>query len=415
VLRDLAQAEPAYRLIHGDVGSGKTVVAVAAVLAAVRAGRQAAVMAPTEILAEQDWAVVSQLLNPLGIQPALLTGSLGEAEKTAIRGGLASGSIDCVVGTHALVQEVVSFADLAVAVIDEQQRFGVAQRARLAAKGAGTNILIMSATPIPRTLALTAYGDFDVSVVDELPPGRQPVYTELLTGRQVTAAYETIVGHVQDGRQAYIVCPVIEQNPTSYLTAAEQLFERLSRHVFPTVKLGLVHGQMPTDQREATMTAFRTRQIDVLVATSVVEVGVDVPNATVMLVQNAERFGLAQLHQLRGRVGRGEDQACCLLITSSRSPDVVDRLNILVKTNDGFEIASEDLRRRGPGELTGARQHGIPDLEMAGLVSDTRILAQAREDAFALIARDPHLQEPAHSALQRYLALHAEQTDSWTI
>ena len=415
VLGDLAQAEPAYRLIHGDVGSGKTVVAVAAVLAAVRAGRQAAVMAPTEILAEQDWAVVSQLLSPLGIQPALLTGSLGEAEKTAIRGGLASGSIDCVVGTHALVQEGVSFADLAVAVIDEQQRFGVAQRARLAAKGAGTNIFIMSATPIPRTLALTAYGDFDVSVVDELPPGRQPVYTELLTGRQETAAYETIVAHVQGGRQAYIVCPVIEQNPTSYLTAAEQLFERLSRHVLPTLKLGLVHGQMPTEQREATMTAFRTRQIDVLVATSVVEVGVDVPNATVMLVQNAERFGLAQLHQLRGRVGRGEDPACCLLITGSRSPDVVDRLNILVKTNDGFEIASEDLRRRGPGELTGARQHGIPDLEMAGLVSDTRILAQAREDAFALIAGDPHLQEPAHSVLQRYLAVHAEQTDSWTI
>ncbi len=415
VLGDLAQPEPAYRLIHGDVGSGKTVVAVAAVLAAVRAGRQAAVMAPTEILAEQDWAVAAELLNPLGIQPALLTGSLREVEKAAIRTGLASGSIDCVVGTHALVQEGVSFADLAVAVIDEQQRFGVAQRARLATKGTGTNILVMSATPIPRTLALTAYGDFDVSVVDELPPGRQPVHTELLTGRQTTAAYETIIGHAGRGRQAYVVCPVIEPGKTAYLAAAEQLFERLSRHVLPTLRLGLVHGQMPTDQREATMTAFRTGEIDVLVATSVVEVGVDVPNATVMLVQNAERFGLAQLHQLRGRGGRGDDQAYCLLVAGSRSPQVIDRLNVLVKTNDGFEIASEDLRRRGPGELTGARQHGIPDLEMAGLVSDTRILAQAREDAFALITQDPYLQEPAHNALQRYLALHAEQNDEWTI
>ncbi len=415
VLADLARPEPTYRLIHGDVGSGKTVIAAVALLAALRAGRQAAVMAPTEILAEQDWTVISQLLEPLGIKLALLTGSLPEAEKTALREELQAGEISCVVGTHALVQESVVFADLAVAVIDEQQRFGVAQRARLAAKGGGTNILVMSATPIPRTLALTAYGDFDVSVVDELPPGRQPVHTELLVGRQVRKAYETIIAHVEQGRQAYIVCPVIEQSKTGYLTAAEELFQRLRDDIFPNLRLGLVHGQMPAVQRETTMNGFRAGQIDVLVATSVVEVGMDVPNATVMMVQNAERFGLAQLHQLRGRVGRGAAQALCLLVVNSRTPEVIERIKVLEKTNDGFEIANEDLLRRGPGELTGSRQHGIPDLEMAGLLGDTKALAQAREDAFELIARDPDLRDPAHEPLMRYLAGHAQMLGDWTI
>jgi len=289
VLADLAKPEPQYRLIHGDVGSGKTVVAAAALLAAARAGRQAAMMAPTEILAEQDWAVVTELLEPFGIKPMLLTGSMAEGDKRVIHKELAARRIDCVVGTHALFQESVEFADLAVAVIDEQQRFGVAQRARLAEKGVGTNILVMSATPIPRTLALTAYGDFDVSVVDELPPGRQPVHTELLTGRQRSRAYETVIAHVEQGHQAFIVCPVIEEAKTKYVTAAEELFRHLSRHVFPNLNLGLVHGQMLRDEREATMAKFRAGEIDVLVATSVVEVGVDVPNATVMLVQNAER------------------------------------------------------------------------------------------------------------------------------
>ena len=415
VLADLARSEPAYRLIHGDVGSGKTVVAVAAVLAALRAGRQAVVMAPTEILAEQDWSVISELLDPLGVTPALLIGSLPKPEKATICQQLASGVIQCVVGTHTLVQESVSFADLAVAVIDEQQRFGVAQRARLAAKGPGTNILVMSATPIPRTLALTAYGDFDVSVLDELPAGRQPVHTELLVGRQISRAYETIIGHVERKGQAYIVCPVIEDNRASYLTAAKELFQRLRDHIFPSLRLGLVHSQMPAAERDVTMAAFRAGDIDVLVATSVVEVGVDVPNATVMMVQNAERFGLAQLHQLRGRVGRGTQPAICVLVSGSRSPEVIDRLKILVKTTDGFEIAQQDLLRRGPGELTGSRQHGIPDLEMAGLLGDTRILAQAREDAFALIGEDPDLQRPAHQPLKHYLARHIERSTDWTI
>jgi len=415
MLTDLAKPEPQYRLIHGDVGSGKTVVAAAALLAAARAGRQSALMAPTEILAEQDWAVVSELLEPFGVAPILLTGSIAEADKRVIYEGLAAGRIDCVMGTHALFQESVDFADLAVAVIDEQQRFGVAQRARLAEKGDGTNILVMSATPIPRTLALTAYGDFDVSVVDELPPGRKPVYTKLLTGRQKSQAYETVIAHVEQGRQAFIVCPVIEEAKTKYVTAAEELFEHLSSHVFPNLNLGLVHGQMPSDKREAMMARFRNGEIDVLVATSVVEVGVDVPNATVMLVQNAERFGLAQLHQLRGRVGRGSESACCMLVTGSGSPEVIDRLNVLVRTNDGFEIASEDLARRGPGELTGTRQHGIPDLEMSGLMGDTKTLVLAREDAIKLIGDDPGLQQPAHQPLKHYLARHSQEGQDWTL
>ncbi len=415
VLTDLAKPEPQYRLIHGDVGSGKTVVAAAALLAAARAGRQAAMMAPTEILAEQDWAVVSELLEPFGVEPVLLTGSDAKGAREAIRVDLAAGEIDCVVGTHVLFQEGVDFADLAVAVIDEQQRFGVAQRARLAKKGEGTNILVMSATPIPRTLALTAYGDFDVSVVDELPPGRQPVHTELLTGRQKSQAYETVIAHVAQGRQAFVVCPVIEEAKTKYVTAAEELFRHLSSHVFPNLNLGLVHGQMPSDEREAAMAKFRAGAIDVLVATSVVEVGVDVPNATVMLVQNAERFGLAQLHQLRGRVGRGSEPACCMLVTGSNSPEVIDRLNVLVRTNDGFEIAREDLVRRGPGELIGTRQHGIPDLEMSGLMGDTKTLVRAREDALKLIGADPHLEQPAHQPLKDYLARHSQEGQDWTL
>jgi len=322
ILADLVKPEPQYRLIHGDVGSGKTVVAAAALLAAARAGRQAAMMAPTEILAEQDWAVISELLEPFGVAPVLLIGSIAEADKRVIYEDLAAGRIACVVGTHTLFQESVEFADLAVAVIDEQQRFGVSQRARLAEKGDGTNILVMSATPIPRTLALTAYGDFDVSVVDELPPGRQPVHTELLTRRQRSQAYETVIAHVGRGRQAFIVCPVIEEAKNKYVTAAEELYRHLSGHVFPNLNLGLVHGQMPSDEREAAMAKFRASKIDVLVATSVVEVGVDVPNATVMLVQNAERF----YQRRRGRRGCAQCYrdagAECRAVWSGSAPPV---------------------------------------------------------------------------------------------
>jgi len=415
VLGDLAAPEPAYRLIHGDVGSGKTVVAAAAVLAAVQQGRQAAMMAPTEILAEQDWAVLSDILAGLGLQPALLVGSRSEDAKTQIRQQLATGELKLVVGTHALFQQSVEFADLAVVVIDEQHRFGVAQRARMAGKGKHTNILVMSATPIPRTLALTAYGDFDISVLDELPPGRKPVHTQVIIGDNHEGAYKSIIANAKKGRQAYIVCPVIQESKQQYLTAAEQLFQRLKNHIFPTLRLGLVHGQMPADQRETTMEAFREGNLDVLVATSVIEVGVDVPNAVVMMVENAERFGLSQLHQLRGRVGRSHHQAYCLLLTTSRTPEVIDRLKALERTTDGFEIAREDLRRRGPGELTGTRQHGLPDVRMADLMADTATLAEAREDAFALIAADPQLQQPEHQPLQRRLQQLSRQNQAWTL
>ncbi len=404
VLADLASPQPAYRLIHGDVGSGKTVVAAAAVLAAIEAGRQAAVMAPTEILAEQDWGVLRELLSPFGYQPALLVGSLPSESKAQLREQLASGELKCVVGTHA-----------AVAVIDEQHRFGVVQRAKLAAKGDHTNILVMSATPIPRTLALTAYGDFDISVLDELPPGRKPVHTELIVGRDRKRAYEFIIGQANRGRQTFIVCPVIEESDQQYLVAAEKLFGRLKNYIFPTLKLGLVHGRMPTDQRETTMEAFRQGELDILVATSVIEVGVDVPNAVVMMVENAERFGLCQLHQLRGRVGRSDQQAYCLLLTNSRSPEVIDRLQVLERTTDGFEVAREDLRRRGPGELTGTRQHGLPDVRMADLLAETAILVQARDDAFALIADDPELQRPEHQPLAHRIAQIARHSPAWTL
>ncbi len=415
VLADLASPQPAYRLIHGDVGSGKTVVAAAAVLAAIEAGRQAAVMAPTEILAEQDWAVLRELLRPFGYQPALLVGSLPAESKAQLREQLATGELKWVVGTHALFQQSVEFCDLAVAVIDEQHRFGVVQRAKLAAKGDHTNILVMSATPIPRTLALTAYGDFDISVLDELPPGRKPVHTELIVGRDRKRAYEFIIGQADRGRQTFIVCPVIEERDQQYLMAAEKLFGRLKNYIFPTLKLGLVHGRMPTDQRETTMEAFRQSELDVLVATSVIEVGVDVPNAVVMMVENAERFGLCQLHQLRGRVGRSDQQAYCLLLTNSRTPEVIDRLQVLERTTDGFEVAREDLRRRGPGELTGTRQHGLPDVRMADLLAETAILAQARDDAFALIADDPELQRPEHQPLAHRIAQLARHSPAWTL
>ncbi len=405
VAADLERSAAANRLIHGDVGSGKTVCAAFALLAAAKAGRQAALMAPTELLAEQHYRTVSDLLAPFGVSCCLLMGGLPAAAQAAARRRIATGDAPVVIGTHALFQERVEFRDLAVAVIDEQHRFGVNQRARLSSKGARSNLFVMSATPIPRTLALTAYGDFDVSVVDELPPGRTPVHTALMWGKERGRAYETLAGHVVAGRQGYVVCPLIEvTDEKARLAAAEREFHRLQSGLFAGFKLGLLHGRIDAAEREQVMARFRDGEIEILVATTVIEVGVDVPNATVMLVENAERFGLAQLHQLRGRVGRGSHQAICLLLTRARSPDVVERLQILEKTSNGFEIAEEDLRRRGPGELAGVRQSGLPDLRMADLVGDTQTLYKAREDAFELIAADPNLALPEHTALREALA-----------
>jgi len=413
VAADLASPIPAHRLIHGEVGSGKTVVAALALLIAARAGSQAVVMAPTELLAEQHFLTLSELLRPLGVSPVLLTASLVPAERARVHEALASGEASCAVGTHALFSQGVQFADLGVAVIDEQHRFGVRQRGLLAAKGARPNVFVMSATPIPRTLALTAYGDFDVSVLDELPPGRKAPRTRLLSAKERAKAYAFVTEQVAAGRQAFVVCPAIEQSEEE-IAAATERFDQLQADELRDLRLGLVHGRMPTDRRQATMAAFREGRLDALVATSLVEVGVDVPNASVMVIENAERFGLAQLHQLRGRVSRSSHQPHCLMIASAASPEALERLQVLERTHDGFEIAEEDLRRRGPGELEGLRQHGLPDLRMADLLGDTRTLAQAREDAFGLIDSDPELAAPEHAALHEALSK-LEGSDPWTL
>ncbi len=418
VAADLAGSEPAHRLVHGDVGSGKTVIAAWALYCAIRTGKQAAMMAPTELLAEQHYHTLSALLAPLGIQPLLLTGSLPEPAKAQVRDHLASGEPVVVVGTHALLQPGVEFADLAVAVIDEQHRFGLQQRAALADKALRPNVLVMSATPIPRTLALTLYGDFDISVIDELPPGRQPVQTRLLPDRKRKAALKLLVAQLAAGHQAYVICPLVEEARKSNAEAATQMYQNLQAELaaFPGGKeaaLGLVHGQMPAQQREAVMAQFHVGEVHVLVSTTVVEVGVDVPNATVMVVFNAERFGLAQLHQLRGRVARSSAQAHCVLLTTSKTLEVVERLRVLEETSDGFKIAEEDLRRRGPGEMVGLAQHGLPDVHMAALLADTPSLVQARDDARRLLDQDPDLR--AHQLLRRALKAVSTKPRQWTI
>jgi ATP-dependent DNA helicase RecG len=415
VLADLSGAHPAHRLIHGDVGSGKTVVAAAAMIAATRNGTQAALMAPTELLAEQHHLTLTRLLGPFGLEPVLLTGSMSGAERRAALDAIRSGSCPVAVGTHALFQDAVRFADLSVAIVDEQHRFGVRQRASLAAKGTRPHVFVMSATPIPRTLALTAYGDYDVSVLDELPPGRMPVHTQLITRGDRRTAHEVIYEHVNRGHQAYIVCPLVDDGREANLASAEEMLATLQAHVFPKLRVGLVHGRIPVETRAATMQAFHRGDIDILVATTVIEVGVDVPNAVVMMIENAERFGLAQLHQLRGRVGRGEEKALCLLVTSARSEDVVSRLQVLERTTDGFRIAEEDMRRRGPGEMAGVRQSGIPDLRMADLLADTKTLVAAREDAFACISADPSLSRPETVALRGYLAAAEPRAAEWVL
>ncbi|MFP4249220.1 MAG: ATP-dependent DNA helicase RecG [Armatimonadota bacterium] len=412
IAADLGCDAPAHRLIHGEVGSGKTVVAALALAAAARAGAQAAMMAPTEILAEQHHESLRELLGPLGIEPVLLTGSLPGAERVAALEALAEGRTSCAVGTHALFSEGVEFANLAVAVIDEQHRFGVRQRARLSRKGERPNVFVMSATPIPRTLALAVHGDFDISVIDELPPGRRDPETRLLPEGQRDAAWAFVRERVAEGRQAYVVCPAID--PSEEMAAATETFEALAGGPLADLRLGLVHGRLEAEARHEAMRAFREGETDVLVATSLIEVGVNVTNASTIVIENAERFGLAQLHQLRGRVARAGWQPHCLLLTGSGKPETLDRLAVLTRTSDGFEIAEEDLRRRGPGELDGVRQSGLPDFRIASLIADTGALVDAREDAFAIIERDPLLERPEHLAL-RELVRRARSSDMWTL
>ena len=390
-LQDLQGKRPLSRLVQGDVGSGKTAVAAGVAYSVIRSGWQAAMMAPTEILAEQHAATLQKLLGP-EIRVGLLTGSLPAAQKRRLQEAVACGEIDFVVGTHALISDSVHFARLGLVITDEQHRFGVGQRARLAAKGHNPHLLVMSATPIPRTLALILYGDLDVSVLDELPPGRQPVETYAVGSDKRERAYGYVRRHLDEGRQGFIVCPLVEENEeTSHLRSATQVFEQLQEGPFRGYRLGLLHGRMKGAEKERVMTAFAAGDIQLLVSTTVIEVGVDVPNAVIMVIENAERFGLAQLHQLRGRVGRGQHRSTCILISDGKGEETIRRLAVMKATNDGFKIADEDLKLRGPGDFFGNRQHGLPQLKVADLLDDMPLLQRAQNSAAHLLAADPTL------------------------
>ena len=413
---DCASGRPMNRLVQGDVGSGKTMVAAACCFLAWKSGWQAALMAPTEILAEQHFRTLSGVLAPAGLRVGLLTGSLRAGEKKKVRAALAAGEIDLLVGTHAILSAGVEFARLGLVVTDEQHRFGVGQRSALAAKGGGLSphVLVMSATPIPRTLALIIYGDLDVSVIDELPPGRTPVETFLVGEDKRTRMYQFVRRQVAEGRQVYIVCPAVEEvqpspegeePPPGFadLKAVTAYARDLQERVFPDLRVGFVHGRLKPREKEAAMAAFAGGALDVLVSTTVIEVGVDVPNASLIIVENADRFGLSQLHQLRGRVGRGRHQSYCVLITSNRNQETRARLKVLTRTTDGFRISEEDLKLRGPGDFFGKRQHGLPQMRIADLAGDTRLLKEAQEAAQALLAEDPALARPEHQPLKEQI------------
>lgn len=383
ILNDLNSDVPMARLLQGDVGSGKTVVATIMLLAGVENGYQGALMAPTEILAQQHYNNLQQWLSPMGISVGLFLGSQGKKIREKFRTDLRNGQMNIAVGTHALIQEDVDFNNLGAIVVDEQHRFGVKQRNVLKKKSQNPQILTMTATPIPRTLALTVHGDLDLTIIDELPKGRKPIKTSLVTSHR--GVYELIQSEIDAGRQAYVVYPLIEESETLSAKAATIEAERLQKEVFPQYKIGLLHGKLKNDEKEQVMKDFKDKKYDILVSTTVVEVGVDVPNATVMLIENAERFGLSQLHQLRGRVGRNSLQSYCILHTSTKSQETRERLNIMTQTNDGFVIAEKDLQLRGPGEFLGTRQSGLPDLIISDIVRDAKILEMARNEAIDFV------------------------------
>lgn len=400
---DMARAEPMNRLVQGDVGSGKTAVALVAAAVAVANGYQVAVMAPTELLAEQHHGTFSKWLAPLGAPVALLTGTGGARQKASQRRHVAEGTVRVAIGTHALIQEGVGFERLGLAIIDEQHRFGVIQRHALMSKAAHPDVLVMTATPIPRTLAMTLYGDLDVSVIDELPPGRTPIETRVYVEKARPRALERVAEELARGHQAYVVYPLVEESEKVDLADATQGVEHM-REAFPQARVGLLHGRMRQEEKDSVMGAFRRHELDVLVATTVVEVGVDVPNASVMVIEHAERFGLSQLHQLRGRVGRGAAKSYCLLLTGyALSEDAAERLAVMEQSSDGFVIAEKDLELRGPGEFLGTRQSGVPELAVANLARDQALLAQARQEARAIVERDPRLEAPEHRPLVRAL------------
>jgi ATP-dependent DNA helicase RecG len=434
IQQDMRSSRLMNRLLQGDVGSGKTLVALIALLSAIEAGYQGAIMVPTEILAEQHFRKISSYIQQLNrqltqedsrgvskppeskhpdlysstrsnqINVCLLTGGLKKRAREEFLLKIERGEVHLVVGTHALIQHDVTFHNLGLIVIDEQHKFGVMQRATLKAKGYNPDVLIMTATPIPRTLSLTVYGDLDVSILDELPPGRTPVITKRFYEQNREKAYRLIEREIEQGRQAYIVYPLVEESENLDLKAATEMSEHLAKEIFPQYKVGLVHGRMKAEDKDHQMMAFKNRELDILVSTTVLEVGIDVPNATVMLIEHAERFGLSQLHQLRGRVGRGSRRSYCLLMTAyPMSNEARRRLDAMVETTDGFVIAERDLEIRGPGEFFGTKQSGLPDLNVANLIRDVKLLEYAREEAFAIIRDDPGLKLPQHRIVKNAL------------
>lgn len=400
IWHDMAQPRPMNRLIQGDVGSGKTVVAAAAIVAAVSAGYQAAMMAPTEILAGQHHANISKVLERFDIRPELLVGRLSTKQKADARERILNRHATVVVGTHALVQESLEFGRLGLAIVDEQHRFGVLQRATLAQKGVNPDVLVMTATPIPRTLTMTLYGDLDVSIIDEMPVGRKPIRTKWKREEDRQSVYDGVRELITQGHQAYLVCPLVESSEKLQSQAAVVMADKLRNDIFPDLKVGLIHGQMKAVEKDDVMERFRQGEVDILVATTVIEVGVDVPNASVMVIEDAHRFGLAQLHQLRGRVGRGDRQSYCILIADARTEDAVQRMTTMINSTDGFVIAETDLRLRGPGEVFGTKQSGIPVFRVADLVRDQQLLEEARTEAFEIVKEDRKLELPKNRLLR---------------
>jgi ATP-dependent DNA helicase RecG len=404
IKEDLGNPHPMNRLIQGDVGSGKTIVALLTCLDVVGCGYQAAIMAPTEVLAEQHFLNLHRWLEPLGVEVALLTSHVKGSEREDLYQRIRNGDIRLVIGTHAVIQEAVEFHRLGLAIIDEQHKFGVVQRGLLKKKGGNPDVLVMTATPIPRTLAMTIYGDLDISVIDEMPPGRMPVETKVFPESARARVYRTVEEEVRKGRQAFIVYPLVEESEKLDLKDATQMADHLQKDIFPEFRIGLLHGRMKSDEKESVMMEFKEGRIQILVATTVIEVGIDIPNASVMVVEHAERFGLSQLHQLRGRIGRGRYPSKCILLAQYRSSEEAkNRLQAMERTTDGFKIAEEDLALRGPGEFFGIRQSGLPDFRVAHILRDTPILIEARKEAFRLIQEDPELVSPSHTGIKEVL------------
>ncbi len=403
VIKDIEQdmrcVKPMNRLLQGDVGSGKTIVSVWALVGCVEDKYQAALMAPTEILARQHYYNITAMLQPLGIKVVLLVSGMKKKEKEEVIRLIAENKADIVIGTHSLLQDTVKWKKLGLIIVDEQHKFGVMQRGKLQKKGRAPDVLVMSATPIPRTLAITVYGDLDVSTIRQLPPGRTPVETYWISEKKRNDLYGFLKKKIKEKNQVYVVYPVVEQSKVLDLKAATKMYEHFKQDIFPEANVGLIHGRMKDDEKKDVMQAFKAGQMDILVATTVIEVGIDVPNASIILIEHAERFGLSQLHQLRGRVGRGRKQAYCVLLSEAKNEDAAKRLSAMTKTNDGFKIAEVDLLIRGPGEFFGTKQHGMPELKIANILSDRQMLLAARKEAFALIEQNPDIKEQENNLI----------------